>query len=321
MLPRTPPPLPPQQPHGIPPSQFRPPPSSTQITKYRSKFHPFSALKLSKATRNATAEIAKQGARKAAEEAKYEAELARLQIAEEEALAREKEDEEFRRAGALAEARETVKSCVESLLLRGHPSEADRKSLFSTCSQVCKKVGLDLATVLQEPLIEEQTPVYWAILNRPTTSPEIDVATSDALIIALLNECGPLNETTIVSVRLACMLISNNALLQYLFWKFPGLSPLSTRDRMLLGPSGGGDVVDVEETLDGTGSFIAHMKIRRFRLRMNVSTVVKVEFVTFGKSIYPSIRRRCTTPDIVGYREDLDGLILRGHGTYARRSI
>jgi hypothetical protein len=79
------------------------------------------------------------------------------------------------------------------------------------------------------------------------------------------------------------MLISNNALLQHLFWTFPELSPLSMKDRMLLGPSGGGDIVEVDETQDGSGAFIAHMKIRRFRLRMNVSAIVKVEFVTFGR--------------------------------------
>ena len=96
-----------------------------------------------------------------------------------------------------------------------------------------------------------------------------DAALSEfiAIITALLNACGPLKETTISSVRLACMLISNNTLLQHLFWHFPGLSPLSMKDCMLLSPSGGGDIIEVDETHDGTGAFVAHMKIRRFRLR------------------------------------------------------
>jgi hypothetical protein len=186
---------------------------------------------------------------------------------------------------AQAGARETVKACIQTLLSRGHTSEEARMSVFSTCSQVCKKVGLDLSSVLQEPIIEGQTPIYWAILNRPATSSEVDVKTSDALIIALLSVCGLLKETTVASVRLACMLISNNALLQHLFWDFPGLSPLTTKDRMLLGATGGGDIVDVEEPQDGTGGFITYIQIRRFRMRMNVSTLVKVEFVTFGRSI------------------------------------
>jgi len=231
-------------PHVVSPSQSRPASSSTHTAKFRSVLHPFTALKLSKAARNAR-----------------------------------------------AEARETVKTCIQFLLECRHPSEEDRQSRFSACSQACKNVGLELAVVLQEPLIQKQTPVYWAILNRPATSSEVDTATSDALIIALLNECGTLNETTIASVRLACMSKSNNALLQFLFREFPGLSPLSTEDRMLLRPSGSWDVVDVEETQDGTGAFIAHMKIRLFQLRMNVSKVVPVEFVTFSTPIYPSVRR------------------------------
>ena len=205
-----------------------------------------------------------------------------LRAVEEEAAVRESEEEVNRLAEAQAEARETVKSCIRSLLLSGHPSEEDRISVFSACFKACRDVGLDFPAVLQEPLIEGQPPVYWAILNRPATTSEVDAATSDAIITALLNASGPLKETTTSSVRLACMFLSNNTLLQHLFWSFPGLSPLSMKDRMLLGPSGGGDSVDVDETQDGTGAFIAHMKIRRFRLRMNVSAIVKVEFVTFG---------------------------------------
>ena len=278
------------QPRDIPPLQHRPGTPSAQITKSRSFFRPFSALKVSKATRDATPRIAKQGGSRSHEEAKYEAELAILRNEEEEAATREREDEMRFYTEAQAGARETVKACIQTLLSRGHTSEESRLSVFSTCSQVCKKVGLDLSAVLQEPIIEGQTAIYWAILNRPATSPEVDVKTSDALIIALLNVCGLLKETTIVSVRLACMLISNNALLQHLFWTFPGLSPLSTKDRMLLGATGGGDIVDVGETQDGTGDFITSIQIRRFRMRVNVSNVVKVEFVTFGRPIHRPLR-------------------------------
>ena len=280
-------------PHAISSSQHRSASPSAQINKHRSVLHMFSALKLSKskATRNATSQIAKQGAWATPEEANHEDELARPRVEEEEAATRERLEEMRLQAEAQAGARETVKSCIQSLLSHERPSEDAYLSVFSTCSQACKEVGLDLSAVLQEPIIEGQTPIYWAILNRPATSSEANIKTSDALIIALLNKCGLVNETTIVSVRLACMLISNNALLQHLFWKFPGLSPLSTKDRMLLGPSGGGDIVDVQETQDGTGAFTASMKIRRFRVRMNVSTVVKVVFVTFGRPICRPLRR------------------------------
>jgi hypothetical protein len=144
---------------------------------------------------------------------------------------------------------------------------------------------VDFSAVLQEPLIEGQIPVYWAILNRAATSPEVDDDTLNALIFTLLNASGSLKKTTNDSVRLACMWTSNNALLQHLFWQLPGLSPLSMSDRMLLGPTGG-DVVNVEETRDGSGAFVAHVNIRRFRLRMNSSKLIKIEFITFGRPYY-----------------------------------
>jgi hypothetical protein len=133
--------------------------------------------------------------------------------------------------------------------------------------------------------------VYWAILNRPAASPEVDNDALNALIITLLNASGSLKKTTNDSVRLACMWTSNNALLQLLFWQFPGISPLSMSDRMLLGPTGG-DVVNVDETRDGSGTFVAHVNIRRFRLRMNSSKLIKTEFITFGGPYYSFVTER-----------------------------
>ncbi|KAI9441330.1 hypothetical protein H4582DRAFT_1368927 [Lactarius indigo] len=76
------------------------------------------------------------------------------------------------------------------------------------------------------------------------------------------------------------MSTSNNSLLQHLFWHFPPLSPLSRSDAMLLSAAGGGDVIDVDERQDGIGAFVARIQIRRFRLRMRVSKLVKIEFIT-----------------------------------------
>jgi hypothetical protein len=278
-------PSPSPQPHVNSPSQSSPISPSAPIVRARSFFNPLSVLKLHKSTRKATAQIANQAAWKVTEDTRVlnaEEEAAR-QAAEQ--AAREREEEEARQAAAQAEARELVRFSIQSLLFRGLTSEEERISVLSKCFQACKDCSLNLSAVLQEPLIEGQIPLYWAILNRPATSPEVDDEALNALIFALLNACGSLNETTIDSVRLACMWTSNNTLLQHLFWNFPGLSPLSMSDRMLLGPSGG-DVVDVGETRDGTGAFIADVKIRRFRLRMNSSRVIKIEFITFGRPLY-----------------------------------
>jgi len=118
------------------------------------------------------------------------------------------------------------------------------------------------------------------LFNRPTTSLQSSDAALHALVLSLLDIRQPLKETTIASIRLACMLTANNSLLQDLFWYFPALSPLTRSDALLLSSAGGGDVVDVDETQDGTGTFVARIQIRRFRLRMRVSKLVKVEFVT-----------------------------------------
>ena len=181
------------------------------------------------------------------------------------------------KAAIRTKAGESVRSSIQSLLSRGLPNESD--IVLKRCEKICADAGLELSAVLQEPLIDGKPPVYWAILNGPTTT---DTALH-ALVLSLLETCQPLRENTVASIRLACMLTSNNALLQHLFWNFPPLSPLSRGDAMLLSSVGGGDVVTVDETQDGIGAFVARIQIRRFRLRMRVSKIVKVEFVTSGR--------------------------------------
>jgi hypothetical protein len=266
------------------PSSFLPLPPEGPVVKSRSVFN---LLKLSKSSRKAAAQSAKQAAGKVSEETI-------VRNAEEDAagqFSRERDENVTRHTAAQAEARERVRSSIHSLLFRGLTSDEERTSVFSKCARVCKDCGVDFSAVLQEPLIEGQIPVYWAILNRAATSPEVDNDALNALIITLLNASGSLKKTTNDSVRLACMWTSNNALLQHLFWQFPGLSPLSMSDRMLLGPTGG-DVVNVEETRDGSGAFVAHVNIRRFRLRMNSSKLIKIEFITFGRPYYSSVTER-----------------------------
>ncbi|KAI9457142.1 hypothetical protein F5148DRAFT_1151228 [Russula earlei] len=252
------PPVPPKDPVNSP-SQ----PQTTSHTKSRGLFRSF-PLRLPKVTFNSTAQNAKNAAQKAEE--------ARLRNAEEEA-AKEREERETFQIAAQAEARDEVQSRMRFLLSRNDLSEKDCLDVFAECTQACLNGGLDLSAVLQEPLIENKTPVYWAILNRSTSS-EADHTAFSVLIVTLLKACGPLDATTTTSVRVACMMTSNNALLQHLFLQFPGLSPLSTGD-------GGGDVVDVDEKRHGTSGFIAYIHIPRFWLRMSVSEAIKVEFVTY----------------------------------------
>ncbi|KAH9067922.1 hypothetical protein EDB87DRAFT_65344 [Lactarius vividus] len=269
---------------SIPP--FPPPPvtASSSPTSYRSptlsvaKSHsvfPLSASKISKATRNATLWSADQ---KGAAKSMSEGEQKKRSISESKATTKAttiRTEEDPRKALIQAQ----VKSSIQSLLSRDIPYEwCD--TVLKECGQMCRNGGLELSDVLQEPLLDGKPPIYWAILNGPVTTLQKGEAALHALVLSLLVTCQPLKETTIASIRLGCMSTSNNALLQHLFWHFPPLSPLSRSDAMLLSAAGGGDVVEVDERQDGIGAFVARIQVRRFRLRMRVSKLVKIEFVT-----------------------------------------
>ena len=276
----------------VPPSSPLPPPSATTpssptrsrapslgAAKARSAFR----VSLTKATRNATAWFGDH-ARKDEAEATYEDERHVAVESEAAAIAAQiRAQEDFRTAAIHAKANEAVKSSIQSLLARGLPNECD--IVLKKCDKICRDAGLDLSTVLQDPLVDGRPPVYWAILNGSINNPALH-----ALVLSLLNACQPLKDTTITWIRQACMLTSNNVLLQHLFWHFPALSPLSPSDAILLSSAGGGDVITVDETQGITGTFVARIQIRRFRLRMRVSKLVKVEFVTSGRPAFAFAR-------------------------------
>lgn len=176
-------------------------------------------------------------------------------------------------------AKAYVETIIENLLQGKLPSDEERTSTLSECAQACEKEGLDLSTVLQEMSIEGYTPIYWAIVNRPSGGSDVS---PDSLVLGLLNVCRPLSPATLANIRIACMAASDNALLQRLFKSIPPLSHISTRDALLLGPANEEDRVDVEEKRNGTGSWEANIKIPRFRLRMRVCKSLSVEFIASG---------------------------------------
>jgi hypothetical protein len=253
-------------------------PSNGQVSKRRLKINPLTALRSS-------------GNRRAEEPARYEAEFARQSEVVAEAArkgveeAARVDEKAVRLAMAQEEAKGHVQSHMQSLLYSEPPTEEELSAVFSACTEACKIVGLDFGAVLQEPLIEGKPPIYWAILNRPTTYGK-GKAAYNSLVFALLDACQPLSSSTLAAVRLACTSASDNPLLQRLFRHVPELSPLSKTDAMLLAPLNESDVVDIVETRDGTGSFVAHIKILRFRLRMRVSKCVVVEFVASGTLLW-----------------------------------
>lgn len=238
----------------------------------------FSLLRSSK-SRSTTKQIAAREVQSAVHDARPQAEEAR-RAAELERGNRVAAEERARLDATQADAKEAIRSNVRSLLSRHLPSD-EYKPILKNCFQICENGDLELSAVLQEPLIDGKPPIYWAILNGPSS--QGGDADFDALVVGLVDACQPLDYSTITSIRLACMLTSNNALLQHLFRHFATLSPLSPGEVILLSSVGGGDGVDVFETQDGTGTFVARIQVRRFRLRMRVSKLIKVEFVTSGR--------------------------------------
>lgn len=236
---------------------------------------------MSKSTRPGTAQTPEVVGQQATEEM-------RQQFAEENArrAAYERELEELARRTSEQEiAKEYVETIIENLLQGKLPSDEERTSTLSECAQACEKEGLDLSTVLQEMSIEGYTPIYWAIVNRPA-APEDTSLSPDSLVLGLLNVCRPLSPATLANIRVACMVASDNALLHRLFKSIPPLSHISTRDALLLGPANEEDRVDVEEMRNGTGSWVAHIKIPRFRLRMRVCQSLSVEFIASGMETF-----------------------------------
>ena len=284
--PSHPPPSPPPSPPSHPPSR-RPAnfdilpsepisisPTTEQTPQQRSRFR----FKLSRPTRPGTAPTTEGTRQHTAEE------NARRAVHEREL------EERARRTSEQEIAKEYVQTIIENLLQGKLPSDEERASTLAECDQACEKEGLDLSTVLQEMSIEGYTPIYWAIVNRPPASEDNGVS-PDSLVLGLLNVCRPLSPATLANIRVASMVASDNALLQRLFKSIPPLSHISTRDALLLGPANEEDRVDVEEKRNGTGSWVALIKIPRFRLRMRVCQSVSVEFIASGMKTFPVASR------------------------------
>ena len=255
-------------------------PTSSRSPKHHSFGPLLSLLRPSKSRSSTTAkQVAVREAQSTAHDSRTPAEEVR-RVAELEGLRRVAAEHYARQSATRENAKEAIRSNIRSLLSRQLTPD-EYGLIFEDCAQICESGDLDLSTVLQEPLIDEKPPVYWAILNGPSAQGSDEAFR--ALVVALLRACEPLNDATITSIRFACMLTSNDVLLQHLFRHFAALSPLTPGDAILLSSVGGGDVVEVNETQDGTGTFIARIQVRRFRLRMRVSKLVKIEFVTSGR--------------------------------------
>jgi len=125
--------------------------------------------------------------------------------------------------------------------------------------------------------------VYWAIIKsraatavRPRARQD-----ADALILTILDFSRPLRSASVVAVRRGCMTVSDNILFRRLCGLFKEFAPpVSDTDELLLEGSGAEDSIVIEEQRGNDGAFTARIKLAQFLLRMRMSKVVYVEFVT-----------------------------------------
>ncbi|KAJ7917482.1 hypothetical protein B0H13DRAFT_1994665 [Mycena leptocephala] len=123
----------------------------------------------------------------------------------------------------------------------------------SFCVDACAANGLSISTVLQEK-------------SRPAESA---VDENLDLLTALLALSTPLTPATVSDVRLACLLMSDQALFQQLRAS-PEFAPMSATDEMLLDATMPPDAILVENMPGHAGAFAVDFAIVRFQKRMHV---------------------------------------------------
>ncbi|KAF8216588.1 hypothetical protein K438DRAFT_2007423 [Mycena galopus ATCC 62051] len=171
--------------------------------------------------------------------------------------------------------RETVLGLVRELVK--HQS-AVAISILKSCADACAANRLSISTILQEKSVEGHTPLYWAIIKRPAESKEdrnLD------LLTALLTLSTPLTPATVSDIRLACLLMSDQALFQQL--RTSEFVPMSATDQMLLDTTTPPDDIIVESIPGDPGAFAVDFAIARFQKRMQVSNIVVLEFIARGR--------------------------------------
>ncbi|KAJ6581603.1 hypothetical protein B0H19DRAFT_513799 [Mycena capillaripes] len=178
------------------------------------------------------------------------------------------------------EVRATVLGLVRDLVkLQPDDQSTVAISILKSCVDACAANGLSIGTILQEKSVEGHTPLYWAIIKRPAESR--DDQNLD-LLTALLALSTPLTSATVSDVRLACLLMSDQALFQQLR-NSPEFAPMSATDEMLLDATMPPDDIFVENMPGDAGAFAVDFAIVRFQKRMHVSNAVALEFIARGR--------------------------------------
>ncbi|KAF9043667.1 hypothetical protein BDP27DRAFT_1347038 [Rhodocollybia butyracea] len=176
------------------------------------------------------------------------------------------------------EIRTTVLGIVRDLVKVKTGSATAAQSILESCAEACDSHGLSLSSLLQEKSIESHTPLYWAIVNRPSEKSDEGLSGTSDLLTVLLSYTAPLSPAILTEVRQACLITDDQLLFQRLRLS-PEFACLSGTDEMLLGESMIPDEIIVENLQGDEGAFAVDFRIRHFQKRMRVSNEVVLEFI------------------------------------------
>jgi hypothetical protein len=176
------------------------------------------------------------------------------------------------------DVRATVLGLVKDLVREHHSDSSAPAGILQSCAAACEGRSLFLSSILQEKSIENHTPLYWAIVKRRPDEHVDEKAQIPDLLIALLSHSTPLTKDTILDIRQACLITSDQPLFQRLRMS-PEFATVSGKDQMLLGVTLPHDEIEVEELAGDEGQFAMDFVIPHFQKRMMVTQEIVLEFI------------------------------------------
>ncbi|KAG8896584.1 hypothetical protein FRB99_008824 [Tulasnella sp. 403] len=186
------------------------------------------------------------------------------------------------------EVKNTVLGLVQAVIKQG--DSANAVAIIQSCSDACRARGLSFESIVQEPSIQDHTPLYWVIVKGVYSKSEDaspQTSTDGLSVLFDLLVSFPLTLATYEDAVQACLLTSSHET----FVRLKRYNP-SPQVRMLED-----DTPDTEDTVTVVngedveavlnGAFRAEISIKNFQKRMRVFKEVSVEFIARGMCMYP----------------------------------
>ena len=149
-------------------------------------------------------------------------------------------------------------------------------ALVETCAEMCRTEGVNFAEVLQDPVFEGHSALYWAVLGGPHPN-------QYSLLSTILNHSGPLSSKTIDEVDRACAIFGDQAVFSC-FWRHPAYHAISGTDGLSLGGTSPADHVEVYDSSGYAGGLVVRFEITQFHKRMSTSGSIVLKFVAKSSS-------------------------------------